>query len=92
MSGLEERSPKEGSLRFDRTISLGHLLTIATMIMGLTAAYSTYQVTVNDHESRIKFLERQLTITSDQMAIVWSIQRDVAVIKDRLERLPSGKQ
>lgn len=77
-------------LKFDRTINLGHVLMIITMITAIAVAYATYRVTVSEYDHRIKSLERnaqgQSTLTRDLSQSLYTISRDVAVIKDRIER------
>ena len=88
--GLEDKSTGQGGLRFDKTISLGHVLSIMTMMAGIGAAYAAYQVTIGNIEMRIQFLEAQsksqMSTNIDLVSSMYNIQRDVAVIKDRLER------
>ena len=92
LSGMEdELGPKKGKgLQFDATISLGHVLTIATMVCALVVAYATYRESFRDHENRITMLERQYVVFTDQMKTIGSIREDVAVIKDRTERIPAA--
>ena len=59
-------------MKFDSTINLGHVLTIVAMLLGGTAAYTNiqvdltelktivngYQTTLDDHEKRLRDLER----------------------------------
>src|SRR5262245_41288823 len=49
-----------GGLQFDRTVSLGHVLTMATMAVGMMFGYSAYKETVVNHEMRLKYLETQI--------------------------------
>lgn len=86
MPEMEPGPEKAVGLRFDKTVSLGHVLTAASMLTGIAVAYTTYMVTITDHERRIELLEKQLSVTIQQMNTMWSIKQDVAVIKDRLER------
>lgn len=96
MPGMEERPSKEGSLHFDRTVSLGHVLTIVALMSSLVGAYVAYKVTISNHEDRISRLEtlmlQQLNTNQDQVNSLWSIKQDVAVIKDRIERFSSSHQ
>lgn len=82
--GMGDGPTEKLGLQFDKTINLGHVLTIITLIAAFTGAYTAYQVTITNHEDRITRLENQ---TNN----IWSIKQDVAVIKDRIERLSSGR-
>ena len=77
---------KLSGLQFDKTISLGHLLTTITIIGGIVVAYASYRESHRDHEGRLLALERQYTSIADQMKTMWEIKENVAVIKDRIER------
>lgn len=80
---------KLSGFQFDKTVSLGHLLTTITIIGGLVIAYASYRESHRDHESRIMVLERQYNSIADQMKTMWEIKENVAVIKDRIERTNS---
>lgn len=90
MQGLEGRPKEENGLRFDKSVSLGHVLTMAVMISGILTAYVTYKVTISDHASRIERLEKLMEMdvqsSNNQTRAIYDIQREVAIIKDRLER------
>lgn len=83
----EPEHKKFAGLQFDRTISLGHILTTVTIIGGLIVAYASYRESHRDHESRLLILERQYNNIVDQMKTMWEIKENVAVIKDRIERV-----
>lgn len=86
MTILEE-TPR---VRFDWTISFGHILTVASVGLALATAYTAYQVTINDHDSRIRALEKtSLTLdarTNEIASVMYSIRQDLAIIKYRMER------
>lgn len=90
MQGVEGQG-----LRFDNTINLGHILTIGAILMGMALAYTTYALTVSDHDSRLRYLETvmktQQVYNVDTNSALWTIKQDVAVIRDRLERGGVGK-
>src|SRR5262245_8130312 len=76
--------------RFDWTVNLGHVLTIAAILITLGTAYTTYQVTISDHDNRIRSLEKQgLTLdarTGEVYSVMYTIKQDLAIIKYRLEQ------
>lgn len=84
VEGQELQRPK-----FNWEINLGHVLTIATLLIGLAVAYSTYQVTTNDHESRIRYLEVRSNNLDGRFSEIGNtinlMSRDLAIIKYRLE-------
>ena len=90
MSMMVENGGVKHPLRFDRTLNLGHVLTIFTLLGTMGIAYATYSVTVAGHDLRLRFLEAQVsTLTNlnvELKAALASIKQDVAVIRDRLER------
>ena len=89
MSAMEGQGVSNG-LRFDKTINLGHILMIGTMVGAIVTAYATYRVTVNEYNHRLNYLEAhtksQEVINNNLSSSLYNITRDVAVIKDRLER------
>ena len=89
MSGLEGQVLQH--FKFDKTISIGHVLMIATMLVAIGTAYATYRVTVTEFDHRIIYLENyaksQTNINDSLTTNLNSISRDVAVIKDRVERV-----
>lgn len=89
MSMSEVEGPKLPLPKFDWTINLGHLLTISAMLIALATAYTTYQVTINDHDSRLRSLERQTLMldgrTSDIYKVLSDIRQDLAIIKYRMD-------
>jgi len=84
--------------RFDATINLGHVLTIAALLGTLAIAYATYKVTISALESRLAYLETyrinnmeaqiklQQGYNTEMSNAIYIIKQDVAVIRDRLER------
>lgn len=76
--------------RFDWSINLGHVLTIAAILGSLAAAYTTYQVTISDHDSRIRSLEKQGLLldsrTNEIYNVLYSIKQDLAIVKYRMEQ------
>lgn len=88
LSWLEGRGMS--GIKFDGTVNLGHLLTIATLISMMVAAYATYKVTINSHDTRLGMLEAQMKSQEgynlSTSTALYSIKQDVAIIKDRLEK------
>lgn len=87
---VETTEGRVAGLTFNRSVSLGNLLVILTMIGGAISLYIAHKEVIVSHELRIKYLElhtqNQLNTISTMTTTVFSIQRDIAVIKDRLER------
>lgn len=88
LSWLEGRRMPE--IKFDGTVNLGHILTIGTLVSMMAVAYATYKVSMNDHDSRLTFLENQMksqdAYNVSTSSTLYSIKQDVAIIKDRLEK------
>jgi len=84
LEGLNVPRPK-----FDWTINLGHVATIVTLLLALATAYSTYQVTINDHDSRLRTLEKQGnhmdSRINEMYGLLYTIKQDMAIIKYRIE-------
>lgn len=90
MSVSELERPGMQRPRFDWTVNLGHVLTIAALLGTLGTMYTTYQVTVSDHDSRLRTLEKQIlfldTRANDSTNVLYSIKQDLAIIKYRMEQ------
>jgi hypothetical protein len=75
---------------FDMTINLGHVITVAIGLLALGTAYTTYQVTINDHDSRLRSLEKNGVANEskvyDMYNVLYSIKNDISIIKFRLDR------
>lgn len=88
MHGMEEQGVS--GFKFDKTISIGHVLMIVTMLAAIVTAYATYKVTVTEFDHRLTYLENhakmQDVLNSSVSNNLYSISRDLAVIKDRIER------
>ena len=84
--------PRKRGITFNLSINLGHLLTIGTLLITMGAAYSTYAVTVHSHDMRLRFLEAQVQslvhVNNELTANMYTLRQDVAVIRDRVERMP----
>jgi len=92
MQGMEGRPEKKSGMHFEKTINLGHVFTIITLLgMGATA-YTTYRVTVVEHDTRLSTLEKnfllQMSRNNDITVTIYKMQSDIAVIRDRIERTP----
>jgi hypothetical protein len=77
-------------ISFDRTVSLGHVLTIMSILAATIGGYVTYRLTIAEHEARLVSLETQMRTQgaayTELQVMMWNIRQDVAVIRDRLER------
>lgn len=87
MALLEDPLPKPG---FDWTVNLGHILTIGALLLAMGTAYTTYQVTMSDHDNRLRSLEKHgLSLdnrTNEIYNVLYSIRQDLAVVKYRIEQ------
>lgn len=72
--------------RFDSTVTLGHVLTILSILVGGMTAYTGVVARVVAGEIRITQLESQQKDLIQAMKDLAAVQRDVAVIRDRLDR------
>lgn len=77
-------------ISFEKSISVGHILTILSIVSAAVSLFVTYRVTITEHEGRLRTLEIQVqtqTATNSQLStMMYNIRQDVAVIRDRLER------
>ena len=75
--------------RFDWTINFGHLLVIGTVLTALATTYTTYQVTINDHDTRLRALEKQTVNldgrTSEIYKLLYEMKQELAIINYKLE-------
>ena len=92
MTDLIVSEPRKQGVTFNLSINLGHLLTIGTMLVTMGVAYSTYAVTVHSHDMRLRFLEAQVQslvhVNAELTTNIYNLRQDVAVIRDRVERMP----
>lgn len=90
MSDERRSSQMAHGVSFDRTISLGHVLTIMSIVFATIGGYVTYRLTIAEHEARLQNLEQQMAhqvlSDSDLRVMMYNIRQDVAVIRDRVER------
>lgn len=77
-------------IAFDRTVSLGHILTIMSIIGATIGGYVTYRLTIAEHDVRLRTLEaqmlHQINSNSELNVMMYNIRQDVAIIRDRIER------
>ena len=77
-------------MKFDWTFNLGHILIMLGMIFSGASIYIGIATKMTGYEFRLSVLERssvgQETQNSQIMQQLGQVQRDVAVVKDRLER------
>lgn len=72
--------------KLDTTVNLGHVLTIVTILLAAVGAYNGMIVRLSAAELKVQALEAQqvqLFLVVKDIAV---LQRDVAVIRDRLDR------
>lgn len=72
--------------KLDTTVNLGHVLTIVTILLTAVGAYNGMIVRLSAAELKVQALEAQqaqLYLVVKDIAV---LQRDVAVIRDRLDR------
>lgn len=85
---------KESPVKFDSTINLGHIITGATTLFTIIAAYFILKGDIRDHESRIvraeQYINQQATVNQNTTMSLNEIKTGVAVIRDRLERSNVG--
>ena len=90
---------ERSEMHIDKTINIGQILTAATMLIAALSAYFSVKGDLRSQEERIVRLENQM---GDQGAnqrnmaeSLSDIRRDIAVIRDRMERngnaLPTGR-
>lgn len=95
MSMSELERPGVPRPKFDWTINLGHVLTIAALLLSLGSAYTAYKITISDHDSRIRALEKSNMVldsrTNEIYNVLYGIKQDVAIVKYRLEREENKK-
>lgn len=70
----------------DLTINVGHVLTAAAFALSGIGIYTGTMIRLNEHELRIQHVEQQATAIRQIQLDVSLVQRDIAVIRDRLER------
>lgn len=77
-------------MRFDWTLNLGQILTLAAMIIAGLAAWFNMKTDLRLHEERIERLETQYKTQWEQVRTTSEnlnkIATDIAVIRDRMER------
>ena len=87
---MEHETRQENFMRFDKTINLGHVMTIITLMAGMATAYTTYRVSMAEHETRIDRLEKistsQISVGAEMTTNLFAMKQDLAIIKYRIER------
>jgi hypothetical protein len=72
---------------FDFSLNLGHVLTILSIVGSVFVAYSTLVREVDNHELRIKTIEKQIdttsTFQSQVLSTLGTIREDIATLKER---------
>jgi hypothetical protein len=72
---------------FDFSLNLGHVLTIISIVGSVFVAYMTIVREVDNHELRIKTIEKQIdstsTFQSQVLSTLGTIREDIATLKER---------
>jgi hypothetical protein len=84
---------EEPNVKFDPTVNLGHIISAIVMIISMIATYFALKSDIRDHESRLTVVEeayksQHITNNSTRDALN-KIETGVAVIRDRMERVPA---
>jgi hypothetical protein len=79
--------PKKSSIHYDSTVNLGHILTMVTIAGAMTLAYSAYRVELSELSTRVTILEGLAKTQEATTIAVHSIRADIAIMRDRLERM-----
>ena len=74
----------------DRTVNLGHILTISAMIVAVFGAYYNVKGDIREHSIRITNAEtnisQSLVISQKLLTEIAAIRQDIAVIRERIDR------
>lgn len=74
-------------VRFDPTINLGHVLQVVAVVGGLLLAYVNIVRAVDDHEGRLKAVEKQIDgsdlFQRQLLDTLTTIREDIATLKER---------
>lgn len=77
-------------VKFDGTITAGHLLQLFVILGAISAAYVTLKVTDADHESRISSLEQRAAESAatnqEILRTLFIIREDIATLKERTSK------
>lgn len=87
----ENNNKDAAKLRFDTTVNLGHILTILTISATVALAYTAYRVEVTELTTRVTILENISKTQEATTIAVHSIRSDIAIMRDRLERMESER-
>lgn len=71
-------------IRFDRTITLGNVLTLLAGVMAMGGAYVDYRVTLDKHENRIGNTEARIIELSARMSEEAKARGEMTHAIDRL--------
>ncbi len=74
-------------VKFDPTINLGHVLQVVAVVGGLLLAYVNIVRAVDDHEGRLKTVEKQIDgsdlFQRQVLDTLTTIREDIATLKER---------
>ena len=87
---MDGQSVQESRMKFDWTVNFGHLLIMGGLIASGVSIYITIAVKMSNYDLRMTSVEKSMMSNDTQNAQIIqqlsTLQRDVAVVKDRLER------
>ncbi len=82
-------------VKFDPTINLGHVLQVVAVVGGLLLAYVNIVRAVDDHEGRLKTVEKQIDgsdlFRRQVLDTLTTIREDIATLKER-SRAPAEQR
>lgn len=77
-------------MKFDWTVNLGHVLILVGLLVSGVGVYSSMMVRMSSYEYKMVNMERAQSQQEAQNVTIlnslFAVQRDVAVMKDRMER------
>jgi len=92
VQGLERQGMPETPMRpkFDWTVNLGHLLILLGLVISGVSVYTATMVRMSTYEHRSSVVEQAQRHQENQSNSIlnhlYTLQRDVAVMKDRMDR------
>lgn len=77
---------KSRQIRFDWSINFGHITVLGGVILSAFSLYMAALGRINEHELRIVWLEQAAVKFTVVNQSLFDMQRDLAVVRDRLDR------
>lgn len=76
-----------GGVKFDGTITLGHILQAVVILGAVSAAYVSLRTTDENHDGRLKAVEQRLdrdsSVQQQILNTLATIREDIATLKER---------